>query len=237
MANAAAFAAALHDSGEETSSGTGTGVDIGTLRTAAELVLEVTAAAGALNVTVETSANNTTGWRTVGIFAQQTNIAKVELAAYDLARYVRVKWIVTGTVTFEVTGTAHQVYFGANDVYAQLPAGVLQASITSHDMADAIMKGSGDIEDACNGAYTLPLISVPHSVRQRGAAIAVWRLLQRRGVNPSGTDEAFYTLAQDADKWLMRVSQGKLRPPGIVDSAPTVYEGGAAVVSSPKRQW
>ncbi len=88
-----------------TTNGSGT-AQISAVYTTARLTLAVTAAAGSLTVTVETSRDGTT-WASVGSFAAAT-VAGTERKAFGgLDQYVRVSWAITGTApsfTFSVSG-------------------------------------------------------------------------------------------------------------------------------------
>jgi hypothetical protein len=232
------LAITLHALVAETGAGAGAAVDLlesttGIQRQGARLDLVTTAADG-LDVKVETSPNGTTGWRQADSFEAPAGESLLKLNLHGLDRFVRVTW--AGTGTFSVAGEAHQLFVTEADIYAEIRREAF-GETPQTDIADALIKGSGEIEDALNSAYTMPIKAIGESVRQRGGAIAAWRALCSRGVAPEGADEIPMRNADEARKWLYRVSQGKLRPPGIVDSTPTEYEGGAVVVSSPLRGW
>jgi hypothetical protein len=101
----------LAASAARTATGQGAAValgDRGTLR----LLLDVTAASGTgptLDVTVETSFDGATGWRSLGTFAQKTAVASERKSFPGCDRYVRATWTVGGTTpsfTFSVAGEA-----------------------------------------------------------------------------------------------------------------------------------
>lgn len=189
-----------------------------------------------LLVTLETSADGATGWRTVDSWDAKAAPGKTEQAFASLERYVRVSWALSGeSATFKVSGQAHQVYFDESDMRAEVPGRAFETETSASDIAAAILQGSADIEDHCASAYTMPITAWPISVSQRGAQRGIYYLLSRRGFDPEGPDRMIEVKADEAMKWLKRVSQGQLRPPGIVDSTPDTYEGGAVVVSSPRR--
>lgn len=239
MANPVAIA--LHELGEEPGAWTSQAVDLLDAETAiqrsgARLELVVAAvAAGGLVVTVETSPDGSTGWRTVDAFELVTTAGTHELALHGLQRFMRARSSSSGT--FALTGHAHQLFVAEPDIYAEVRREAFEGRVSRHEIADALLKASGDVEDALNSAYTPPIIAVGDTVRQRAAAIAAARLLRARGVDPEGTDEELFQNAARAEAWLYRVSQGKLQPPGIVDSTPQTYEGGAVVVSAARRGW
>lgn len=238
------LAIALHALGAETAaSGQGLAVDIGATRSAAKLDLELTAISGAgasLVVTVQTSADGLTGWRAVDAWAALTAVDKVSMCFAGLSRYVRIAWALAGTLpsaTFKVSGNAHQLFLQLGDVTSsELPAKAI-ASVPKTVQANALIVASSDGEDACASSYTLPIVSVGESMMQRLASIAAYHIMKFRGFQPQGTDELIIKAFDDAQKWLLRISQANLRPVGIVDSAPTVYEGGAAVVTNASRGW
>jgi len=226
-----------------TGTGQGAAVDIGATRSAARLQLELTAISGAnasLVVTLETSADGATGWRAVDAWDALTAVDKVERNFAGLSRFVRVSWVLTGTgpsATFTVYGDAHQLFLTIGSLNgAQVPTKAI-ASVPKTVVAGALIDASQDGEDAMASSFTLPIVSVGPSMTKRLAAIAAYHVMSFRGFQPQGTDELFIKNHDDAQAWLMRVSQAKLRPPGIVDSAPTTYEGGAAVVTNASRGW
>lgn len=235
---------APHPLAAETLAGQSAAVDIGATRSAVKLALELTAISGAgasLVVSLETSADGATGWRLVDSWAALTAVAKVQLCAADLSRWVRVKWTLAGTTpsaTFVVSGKAHQLFLQISDVTStELPATAI-ASVPKTVQANALIVASADGETALASSFTLPIVTMTSDdMMQRLAAIAAYHIMKFRGFQPQGTDELIIKAFDDAQSWLLRVSQAKIRPAGIVDSAPTVYEGGAAVVTNAPRGW
>lgn len=244
MANPLAIV--LHALAAETASGQSAAVDMGVSRAAAKLALELTAIAGttpALTVSLQTSADGTTGWRTVDSWAALSAVDKAWQSFADLSRYVRVSWALAGSglglsATFKVEGDAHQLYLQAGDVTStELPAKAI-ASVPKTVVANALIVASADGETAMASSFTLPIVSMKSvDMTQRLAAIAAFHIMKFRGFQPQGSDELIVDGKTNADAWLMRISQAKLRPPGITDSAPLVYEGGAAVVTNALRGW
>lgn len=72
-------------------------------------LLDVTAASGTaptLNVTLQTSNDGSTGWRTVKAFAEKSAVSSERISASDLDRFVRWNWAIAGTgpsFTFSLT--------------------------------------------------------------------------------------------------------------------------------------
>jgi hypothetical protein len=99
-------------SGTRTASGSGPATPTQAYNTL-RLTLSVTAASGttpSLTVTIETSADGSTGWTTLGsAYAAQTTTATVRKVFSGADRYVRASYTITGTTpsfTFDVTGEA-----------------------------------------------------------------------------------------------------------------------------------
>jgi phage gp36-like protein len=179
----------------------------------------------------------------VDSWAALSAVNKVWQAFADLSRYVRVSWTLAGTgldlsATFRVDGDAHQLYLQAGDITGtELPAKAI-SGVPKTVVANALIVASADGETAMASSFTLPIVSMKSvDMTQRLAAIAAFHVMKFRGFQPQGTDELIVDAKNDADTWLMRVSQAKIRPPGIVDSAPSTYEGGAAVVTNASRGW
>lgn len=72
-------------------------------------LLDVTAVSGTaptLNVTLQTSNDGSTGWRTAKAFAEKTAVSTERISASDLDRFVRWNWAIAGTApsfTFSLT--------------------------------------------------------------------------------------------------------------------------------------
>ena len=74
-------------------------------------------------------------------------------------------------------------------------------------------------------------------VTSHTASIAAYRFMVSTGYAPEGKDELIRMNYEDAIRWFEKVSQGKIKPDDIVDSTPTVEDGGAFVVTKPLRGW
>ena len=210
----------LHALAQETASGSSTAVDIGTVRSAVRLTLQVTVlASGDFNVFVETSLDNATGWRQVGSFEQVTSVPKLQLLHMDdCDRYVRVRWEQTGNVTFQLVGTAHTLYALQEDVYGEVPGDYIERA-TNDTITKRLIEASSIAEAALNQAGTVPKTVWPMSLRQNVAAIAAWKILTRVGVNPTGKDEVFRDNHDDSMKWLAKVAKREFKPPGLTPDA------------------
>lgn len=101
----------LHASGVETATGNGTAVELDDMNTL-RLDLATTARSGTtptLDVTIQTSADGSTNWSSIGTFTQVTNTGTQHKVFTGLDRYVRASWTIGGTTpsfTFAITGEA-----------------------------------------------------------------------------------------------------------------------------------
>lgn len=242
MANALAIA--LHESGEETASGSGEAVDIGATRSACRFQFVVTAVSGtapSLTLRIQSAPTETGPWTThhsIGALSAASAPAEVTLAG--LRRYVRVIWVIAGTdpaFTFEATGEAHTLYATQADVERfSVPTAALQG-VSDSDKANCLIAASDKADGYLNGSYTLPLVSWDSSLRQNVAKVAGYEMMCVRGFRPDGVDDLIIKRHDDAIAWLQLIMAGKVDPPGIVDSEPETFEAGAYVVSETGRGW
>jgi len=218
-------------------SGEGASVDIGEYRTAAKLQLVVAALVGtSVEVAVQTSPDETS-WRTVGSFTTATAAGTEELALVGLDRYVRVAYTLVGTsATLLVTGAAQQLFANAEDLEA-LSLGDALDGADAQKLNRALIAASGTAAGYLGNQYTLPLVSWGEDVTRHTASIAAYLFMVSTGYAPEGKDELIRLNYEDAIRWFEKVSTGKVKPDDIVDSTPTVEEGGACVVTRPLRGW
>lgn len=235
----------LHASGSETSNGASAAVDVSTLRTALRLQLDVTALSGTtptLTVSVETSPSGAGDWKTLGAFAvvNESSARFEELSFGECERYVRASWVLGGTTpdfTFAVGGNAHVLYVRPADLtrYAVQAQGL--SGIAAGVLVDCCLRATDDAEAAFNGAYVMPITAWGEDVRGRVGDIAVYYAMKHRGLRPGSADDLLVKAYDDAQRWLQRVSDGKISPPSILDSTPSVFDAGAYSESEPKRGW
>lgn len=203
----------LHALGAELLAGAGAGVDIET-RTAVKLTLYVSAVSGPLTVYVDTSPDNAL-WRVLGSFTAVSTVPAVEELSFDnCERYVRARWTLGVSATFSLIGQAHQLFASRGGLATELPAAAL-ATVSTNVIASALIRASGDIEDALGTRYDLPITKVPESVRQRCAQIAAFLILKHRGFAGGGIDELVVKSYDDALAWLKDVRKSDLEPAGI----------------------
>jgi hypothetical protein len=203
----------LHALGEETVAGSGSAVDIGETRSAIRVAINVTDAGGAWTATVQTSRDGSTHWRALATF-KGSGAVQEDRCLDGCERYVRVSWTLTTSLTFDVQAEAHTLLAQVRDLLSEAPKAAI-GNVDRSVMIDALIKGSTDAEDAIAVSNPLPLTKWPASVRQRVAAIAVYLCIRHRGYRPESPDELFLKAHDDAQKWLLRVSKGEIRPPGL----------------------
>lgn len=225
--------------------GSGPVIDLGTLRRALRMTVRVTTFTAvdsdptpALLVTIETRQDPAAPWRIIDTLSCGA-LGSFQLSAGGLDRYIRVSWALTNmvTVTFEASCIAHVVYCDPADItnYAVPEHSIKELS--QHKRADACISAT-DIADGYIGtAYTLPLTAWGDDLRQQTAYIAAAILFSGRGFDSRGPDKAVADNRDMALKWLDRISNGRLSPPGIIDAAVEEYEGGAYVYGRPARGW
>lgn len=228
-------------------SGFGSAIDIGVLRTGAELELLVSVtpvgADALLTVTLETSEQSGAGFRVVGSFPPVTSTGQLKVQKHfgDLDRYVRVSWTIEGSgspsFTFQVVGTAHVLYAEPRHVRGLgIQAGALD-DLDDNALAEFCIVASTEMDGYLGGGFTLPLAKWGPDVRLHGARLAVYHLLSARGRQPLGPDDIIDAGHKNALKWLIGVSKGTIVPPGIVDATPEVEERAFAVASDPPIEW
>ena len=234
------LAISLHDSAVETASGVGPVVDIGAPRSCVRVCLDVTDASGAgasVVAALESSRTGTGGiWRTFGTVAPGAD--PVTFAFAD--RFVRTRWTISGSspsLTFSLSGEAHTLYATPKDIARlALPTKATQ-NIDAAVLADACLAASDEADGALSGSFCLPLVAWGTDLRQHVSNIASLAVMRHRGFQPGGPDDLIVKASDDARVWLNRISQGRIKPPGIIDSTPQIFEGGAIVVSNIRRGW
>jgi hypothetical protein len=255
---AAALPITLRALADAASSGVGTAVDCTLLtpttdassatrvpRWAAKLVLDLAAigAGNTLLVEIETSDDPlAAAWRWL---CTEEHVAALEepLEIYigGLQRYVRARWTLSGpspTARFGLTGEAHTVYCRPKDIITDAIVEYAIDQAKADKRVRACVLASTEAEGYVASAYTTPLLGWGEDLTEKTALLAAPKLLNGRGRHPESPDEGVYKAADNAlVHWFNRVANGQLKPPGIVDTTPEVFEGGSVVVSSPSRGW
>jgi phage gp36-like protein len=236
----------LAESAERTAAGSGAAVDLGLVaetspRSAARLDVAVTAFAGLerLRLVVEHASAQAGPWLEVdAIDVDQTG--DYELSVGDTKRWLRLRWELTAdgipATTFAVAGAAHQVYVGPRDLGRYgIRRSVIDDRITKSDQADACITVSDEANGYLGGRYVLPLKAWSEDLKAQCARMAIKYGLDVGGRQVEGPEDLVEKGFERAVAWLKRLQDGKLEPPGMVDSTPEVFEGGSVVVSRPRR--
>lgn len=206
----------------------------GIQRQAARLTLAVTAiGADGLKVAVETSPDVASGWRVVDEFDLVTTPGTHHLSVHGLDRYLRASS--PDEATFALAGTAHQLFLREADIYAAVRREAFE-DVPRSEIAEVLIASSTSILNYLNSAYTAPIVQVDEQVGREGGKMAARDLLNARGRQPEGPDMVIDQAAAEAISWFRAVSQGRIRPVGIIDSLPERYEGGAVVRSARSRR-
>jgi hypothetical protein len=235
-----------------TASGSGAAVDLldpafapdGLPRAVVTLLLDVTAASGtspSLTVTVETSPSGSS-WEPVLAFAAQLGTGYQRLRFGPLERYVRVRWVVAGTlpsITFSITGTAEVVYADHDDFYA---LGLPHAAIGTTDPPDlltsCLLAASSQVTSRVPPRYKFPLRApYPESLKQAVCAIAALKFLQQRGFDPDDpADKEVEDAHDEALAWLEGIATDETIPDWI-DATPSVDDVAPDVFTNDMRGW
>jgi hypothetical protein len=152
---------------------------------------------------------------------------------------VRVRWeIAGGNAAFSVEGVAHVLYCTPADLLAVTPKATL-AKATDEDRLLACIAASGIAEGETAAAYTMPLTAWPLEYRHEAARIAVGKLVSGKvGQDPmKGPDESITNDVKNALHYFARIAAGKTKPPGLLDTTPTVFEASHYVARGTSRGW
>lgn len=232
-----------------TSSAAGTAVDIEYLtptssripRSAAKLKLELVALVGdtTLDVAIETSSDGAT-WSLAHTARYDLVGTVAEIIVGKLQRFVRASWTVAGSApsaTFSLKGNARQIYCEPEHLTAIAVAAAALANIDPVRLLDACIFGSAEAEGYLASAFTPPLLGWDDDLIEKTALLSVAKVFNHRGRDVEGPDAGVFLSAKEARDWFDRVANGRLKPPGIIDSTPETFEGGSVVMSKPSRGW
>lgn len=225
-------------------SGVGDAIDMGAARTA-QLALDVTAATSlSLAVTVETAKSATAlTWRTADEFTTITGIGGIEKTVPGLDRYVRIRWSMTGTGTFGVSGVSVLVYCTPTSMRRVIASQALvrdqRIEFSDVELDEYAQDATDDISaEALAPLFQLPLVSWPRNVDTKTAELAVYKAMRRRGNNPEDeAGKAYRQMHDDVMGWCERVREEEIELDGVVDQTPEISEGGAYIVTSADRGW
>lgn len=214
-------------------------------RWAAKVVVDILSlSAGAtIKVDIETSDDASSDWRIIreGAVLSYTFDEPSVLHIGKLQRYLRAKITLTGespVARFGVTGEAHTVYCKPSDITSDAISEYAIDCVAQDKRVRACIVASTEAEGYLSSAFKTPIISWGDDVTEKTALIAAPKLLNHRGRHPESPDEGVFKAAEEAVKWFTRIGRG-LKPPGIIDTTPTVFEaaGAVAVASRPGRGW
>lgn len=240
-------------SGTQTASGSGNAVDITVTddpevtapRRALRVTVDVTVfvpvdsdPTPSIVYTIETRASTSAPWRAAGSVSTE-NAGVYMLAVGGLDKFVRVTWAFTNmtSATFSAAGVAHVTYCDPADITALAVPEHSIEEIDGSQRANACISVSDTATGYLNSAYVLPITAWDDDLRMYAAQMAAALIFRRRGADPAGPDKMVFDAETAAIKWLDRIANGRLKPPGIIDSTPDIWEGGSVVVSGRSRGW
>lgn len=240
-----ALAIELVASAAVVATGTGTALDLGSRQRAVKLyavctvytVVDADPVPGVL-IALQTSTTSTGPWSTISTVNVDAT-GKFAVSAAGLDQYVRATWTLTNmtTATFSVAGHAHTVYASPADIVAHAVPERSIEDLTATQRADALISSSDMAEGYLSSAYELPITAWPEDLRSAVARVAGASLFRIRGADPQGPDAIVFDGESKAIQWLDRIANGRLKPPGIVDSTPDATEGGSYLYTNTKRGW
>lgn len=241
------LAAASHNS-----SSVGPVIDLAQYRSV-RLLVDATAVAGTLSVSLETASRSTAAtWRTVATAPTITAAGSCPLPGFNLDRYVRVRWDVAGVVTFGVSGIARLTLAQTSDRARMGIGGGAFPSATPEDDDDALYAATADVLGAFAGRYQFPLRSWDDDTREACIRICDWKKIANRGTEPgkklSAEETVYYeryahfaSLDPARLGWIYRVAARTAHPSGLVDSATPEPQDGeirrVVTASTPLRGW
>jgi phage gp36-like protein len=255
-----ADALVLHALAAETASGTGAAGDLGTTLRTVRVDLDVDAVAGTtpgLLVTVESSTDGVSGWRSIGTIGPASATGAVPAATFPSDRYVRGMWTLSGaspSFTFLLTALPVAQYASLDDIKALgLPAtafvppiGMTQA-VFDAAINDQLVAVSGKVESYLRTRYAVPLTGTlgPNTylkeIVKAVTDIEAFELLMWRGFNPDQFDATFETRWKAAWDWLKDIAKGvvsvPLPEPDPDDPVANPARRGARVLSRCSREW
>jgi phage gp36-like protein len=241
----------LLESGAITATGQSASVDLGSRDRLLRQSLVITAASGtspSITVRLESSADDSTGWKTFGTFSQFNTTATERLTFISPDRYVRVAYTVSGTTpSFTLSVIGYQGVAFANleqfDTYG-LPSATTTATNTSPSAitptrrCESIAATTEMVSAILAGRYDAPLSSWGLDLTQAVCKITAYDLLSVRGFSPDGRDSNVRARYDDAMKWLADVANNRVNPAGIVDTTTGDDDtGGVEAVTYAPRAW
>lgn len=241
-----ALAVELATAASVTTSGEGTSVDAGELRRALMVNVRVTSFTGVdsdptptVSIAIETRPSDSSPWRAAGDAVSVTAAGIYEFAVGSLEQYVRATWTLTNmtSVDFSITGELHVVYADPEDItkYA-VPERSIE-EITHSERVEALIATTDVANGFVAASFELPLTAWSNDLRIAVAKLAAATLFRRRGMDPQGPDVVVIDAETKAMQWLDRIANGRIKPPGILDSTLETFEGGSYIYTTPKRGW
>jgi len=210
MANPTAIT--LHNLEAESSDDQGDSVDIEETRSAAELVVHVTAlGASPLILTLQTSPDDST-WRDVMQLGEYREPGMQKFYAADLDQYVRVEWDVSTSATFRVVGKAFTLYADQLGLLSALPQDVFE-QCAEWKRVKALISASSIIETIAYSAGDVPLTAWGESLRLRCEQIAAGLVQRQHELAGGGVDKVVSDAYTEALGWVDMIRKGELKDP------------------------
>jgi phage gp36-like protein len=222
--------------------GAGAAVDLGATDRLLRQTLDITAATGAINVSLECAPSASGPWKSFASYAQAGSVSSEKVSAVSPDRYVRVAYKLTsGSVTLSVSGTKGTSFANLIDLAGKGSPMPAMVKLSTTDKAEQLAATTEVAAGILSRRYTLPITAWGGDITLAVVKIATYELLATRGYNPDGDDDQVRKRYEDAMAWLRDVADGTFNPIGLVDSSTpgtdTEGAGEAFTVTFPSRGW
>lgn len=239
----------LKSLGAVSSDSAGDAVDLGDLNRALSLVVQVSIFTKndpdnsdsdfpTLTLKIETSADGLSDW-VESDFLQVKETGSYSWAAADLNKFVRLSWSLNllDGATFSVSGSSQTVYCSYGDIKRYGLTGGALEELTKSEVVESCLAATDEADGYIGNSRKLPLVSWGQDLTLHCSKIATRYILDRRGWAIDGSDEVIEKAFDRAIDWLKRLADGKISPPGMVDSSLEIHEESSYVATRVLRNW
>lgn len=187
----------------------------------ARLAMPIAAVSGSLSVYVETS-NDDSNWRVVYSKVGITVAEELDIIAYDLGSYIRVRYVVSasGSATLSCSFDSLTSYASVKDFYRLVCPAERLTGYDESKVALALLQASTLANSYLSARYSMPLLSWGDDLTRNICLIAQYDAFTNIGIAQNDDYDILKELKDNAEKWLKQVSNGNLKP-SIIDSSAT----------------
>jgi len=113
---------------------------------------------------------------------------------------------------------------------AQIVGQLTTAQVTAY-----LAESSSVVDSYLRGRYSVPLTTVPESIRKATVNLAACDILQTLGYKPEEYDAGYKARCEKTLEWLKDISAGRASLGDVDDTV--IHEGAARVYTSTPRGW